>query len=64
MKKPILGIRCNQCGRVYFGHALASPIDDETQKEIMEAANRGDDFFTADAETEEFKLEMCNCDKL
>ena len=28
MKKPILGIRCNQCGRVYFGHALASPIDD------------------------------------
>ena len=23
MNKPILGIKCHKCGRVYFGHALA-----------------------------------------
>lgn len=63
MNKPILGIRCHQCGRVYFGHALAYPIDKDSSREIVEAAERGDDFFTVDAETEEFKLEMCNCDK-
>jgi hypothetical protein len=63
MKKPILGIRCHLCGRVYFGHALAYPIDEDTSRVIVEAAKRGDDFFTADVDTEEFKLEMCNCKK-
>lgn len=61
MKKPILGVRCHKCGRVYLGQALAYPINEDMQKEILEAAKRGDDFFTADAECEEFKLEMCKC---
>ena len=61
MKKPILGIRCHKCGRVYFGHALPYPISDDVQQEILEATKRGDDFFIADAETDDFKLETCNC---
>lgn len=58
MKKPILGIRCNQCGRVYFGHALAYPIDEDSSREIVEAAKRGDDFFVSDGS---LTLEGCNC---
>ena len=63
MKKPILGIRCHQCGRVYFGQALAYQISEDMQQEIVDAAKRGDDFFTVDAECEEFKLEGCKCEE-
>lgn len=38
MDKPILGIRCKNCGRVYFGHALTYIINTETAKDIQQAA--------------------------
>lgn len=58
MNKPILGIKCHKCGRVYFGHALAYPIDEDSSREIVEAAKRGDDFFVSDGS---LTLEGCNC---
>lgn len=60
MDKPILGIRCKNCGRVYFGHALTYIINTETAKEIQQAALQGDEIFIADGD--EFKLETCKCE--
>ena len=61
MNKPILGIRCKKCGRVYFGHALAYGVDADVSETIKKAVADGDDLFIDDADSVVFNLEMCKC---
>jgi len=62
MKKPILGIRCHKCGRVYYGHALAYGVDADASETIKKAVAEGDDLFIEDADSIVFKLEACKCE--
>lgn len=56
---PVLALRCKDCGKVYFAHALAYPIDEDSAVLISRAVRYGD---TPHICTE-VKLQCCQCDK-
>lgn len=56
---PVLALRCKDCGKVYFAHALAYPIDEDSAVLISRAVRYGD---TPHICTEA-KLQCCQCDK-
>lgn len=56
---PILVIKCKDCGKVYFAHALAYPIDEDSAVLIAQAVRNGD---TPQICTET-TLGCCECDK-
>ena len=62
MNKPTLGIRCKNCGRVYFGIALAYGVNKEASETIKKAVADGDEIFIDDADSIVFKMEMCKCE--
>lgn len=57
--KPILAIRCKDCGKVFFAHALAFPIDENSAEMIADCVRNGDEPFIC----QETRLELCECDK-
>lgn len=57
--KPILAIRCKDCGKVFFAHALAYPIDEDSAEMIADCVSNGDEPFIC----EEVRLELCECEK-
>lgn len=57
IKKPVLGVRCHKCGRVYMGVAMTHLGDKEIGHDIGEAIFEGDELFITDSIT----LQMCQC---
>ena len=59
VNKSLLALRCKDCGRVYFAHALAYPIDADSAEMIADCVRNGDEPFIC----EEVRLELCECEK-
>lgn len=59
IKKPILAVRCHECGATYLAIALAYGVDAQRSQEIMQAVADGDEVFI----TEDVHLEACKCNK-
>lgn len=55
---PILALRCKDCGKTFFAHALAAPIDEESAKMIADCVRNGDVPYICESTTF-----GCMCDK-
>lgn len=59
VQPPVLALKCKDCGKTYFAHALAYPIDEDSAVMIARAVRYGD---TPHIITE-VTLQCCQCDK-
>ena len=57
IKKPILGVRCHKCGRIYMGVAMTHLGHKDIGEDIRKAIEEGDELFITDSVT----LQMCEC---
>ncbi|MCM1219669.1 MAG: hypothetical protein NC548_34750 [Lachnospiraceae bacterium] len=59
VNKPLLALRCKDCGKVFFAHALAYPIDSDSAEMIADCVRKGDEPFICLETT----LGLCECEK-
>ena len=60
IERPVLGVRCKDCGNAYLGYAIIL-ADKEQYEAIGESVDNGDTVFITTAE--EFELEFCECEE-
>ena len=60
MKKPVLFIKCKECGAIYAGCSLSHGVSEEFSQSIIDAVKKGDELFVDDAGNH--PLNMCKCD--
>ena len=59
VQPPMLTLRCKDCGKIYFVHVLAYPIDEDSAVFIAQAVKYGD----VPHISTEVTLQCCQCDK-
>ena len=60
MKKPVLFIKCKECGAIYAGCSLSHGVSEEFSQSIIDAVKAGDELFVDAAGNH--PLNMCKCD--